>query len=208
MSSSKTLGQGTINACAVQNFQDLVVHIFKGEIKALSLKRYQLMSQLIQQQLESYLTSGFRSPIVSGSNICVINLNLLHILRIMEKKRFLQRQSELNKLVQKLLHCAIACDETAVRYVNESDQEGMMKCIGLTRDCSAACLRAIKELSRNSNATRNVLAACEETSRECAEECRKYPSEECRSCAVVCEHCAEGCYSFSKHFPRLDIIFP
>jgi hypothetical protein len=130
MSSSKTLGQGTINASAAQNFQDLVIHIFKGEVKALRLKRYQLMSQLIQQQLESYLTSGFRSPIVSGSNICVINLNLIHILRIMEKKRFLQRQSELNKLVQRLLHCAITCDETAVRYVNESDYFSIVALVG------------------------------------------------------------------------------
>src|SRR5688500_9545014 len=140
MNSSRTLGRDTANASTLRIFQGLVNHIFKGEVRILNLKRHQLMSQLIYQQLESYLTSDFSSPIVSGSSTCIINLNLIHILRIMEKKKFLQRQSELNRLVQRLVHCAITCDETAARCVNRSDKEGMARCIGLTKDCTTACL--------------------------------------------------------------------
>jgi hypothetical protein len=183
----------------LQVFRDLVIHIFKGEVTVLSLKRYQLMNQLIHQQLESYLTSGLRSPIVSGSNTCVINLNLIHILRIMEKKKYLQWQSELSKLVQKLLHCAITCGEISVRCFNESDKE-MTRCIGLTNECKVACLRAVKVLTRNFETARSVLSACEEASRLCASECRKYPSKDCQSCAIVCEQCAEGCYKFQQAF--------
>lgn len=82
------------------------------------------MDQNIQHQVKSHLTPGFISQIVSDSNVCTIDLNLIHILRIMERKRSLQLRQELSKkFIQKLFDCAVLCKEAGGRCLNDGQEE-------------------------------------------------------------------------------------
>jgi hypothetical protein len=101
---------------------------------------------------------------------------------------------ENQKLIQKLLECALTCEHCATSCLQEENVAIMAKCISLDRDCSDICLQAARLVQRESPIARQFLLLCEEICRMCAEECSKHHDEHCMRCAEACTICADACH--------------
>ncbi|MDB5009326.1 MAG: four-helix bundle copper-binding protein [Mucilaginibacter sp.] len=99
----------------------------------------------------------------------------------------------INKLIEKLLNCFLACEDCYTACLNEEDVNLMKRCIGLDRDCADICLQGVSLLKRNSEIIIPYLTLCEKVCRLCAEECVKHEAEHCKLCAAACVACADAC---------------
>ncbi|MEJ6981281.1 four-helix bundle copper-binding protein [Pedobacter sp. P351] len=97
-------------------------------------------------------------------------------------------------LIQKLLNCALTCENCATSCLQEEDVAMMAKCIRLDIDGSDICFQAARLLQRESQIALQFLLLCEEVCRMCADECSKHDAEHCRRCAEACRVCAEACH--------------
>lgn len=102
-------------------------------------------------------------------------------------------------LIQKLLDCALACENCATACLGEEDVKMMAACIKLDRDCADLCLQAARLLQRQSDIALQYLLLCEEICRQCAEECGKHQHGHCQQCAQACRTCADACHA--NHVP-------
>ena len=98
-------------------------------------------------------------------------------------------------LIQKLLDCALACENCATACLHEEDVAAMVRCIALDRDCADICIEAARLLKRNSEIGHQYLVLCEEICRMCADECGIHQHEHCQQCTVACKACAEACHA-------------
>jgi hypothetical protein len=99
------------------------------------------------------------------------------------------------ELQQKLINCALACEECEAACLNEDNITLLARCIELDRDCADICLQAARLLKRESEIGDDYLLVCEKMCRMCAEECRKHNHEHCRVCADECDACADACHA-------------
>jgi hypothetical protein len=111
---------------------------------------------------------------------------------ISPKTGILSSQKELR---EKLINCALVCEECETACLNEDNITLLARCIELTRDCSDICLQAARLLQRQSEIAEDYLLVCEKICRLCMEECRKHTMEHCRTCADECEACADACHA-------------
>jgi len=98
-------------------------------------------------------------------------------------------------LIQKLMACALSCENCATACLAEEDIAMMANCIKLDRDCADICVLAARLLQRNSDIAHQYLVLCEEICRMCADECGKHQQEHCQKCAEACRDCAEVCHA-------------
>jgi hypothetical protein len=98
-------------------------------------------------------------------------------------------------LIQKLLDCALTCENCATACLQETDVQMMARCISLDRDCSDLCFQAARLLKRGSEIGHQFLLICEEICRMCADECSKHTAQHCKDCAKSCMECAEACHA-------------
>ena len=98
-------------------------------------------------------------------------------------------------LIQKLLACALACENCATACLHEDDVAMMANCVMLDRDCADICTLAARLLQRNSDIAHQYLVLCEEICRMCSAECGKHRHEHCNKCAEACRECAETCHA-------------
>ncbi len=103
-----------------------------------------------------------------------------------------------HELIQKLLNCALSCENCATGCLKEEDVKMMARCISLDRDCADICIQAAQLLKRDSEIGHQYLLICEEICRMCAAECGKYAHEHCKQCAQACKDCADACHAHHK----------
>jgi hypothetical protein len=130
--------------------------------------------------------------------------DFFQILKIMQNKK--SKSKSLNEssqaLVQQLLECAIACEHCAASCLNEENVDMMTRCIELDRDCADTCLHTAKLITRGSEISDVILAACEKICRICADECKKHSTDHCQICAETCQSCADACH---EHHGNLQL---
>jgi hypothetical protein len=95
------------------------------------------------------------------------------------------------ELVQKLLECAMACEDCVKADRQRGD--ALTNCARLNRDCADICLQAISFLKRNSELTGHYLKLCEEVCLLCAKACEGSYTEDGQRCVVACNNCAQAC---------------
>jgi hypothetical protein len=105
------------------------------------------------------------------------------------------QNSSVRDLQQKLIECALTCEDCERACLNEDNITLMARCIELDRDCADICLQAARLLKRDAEIADDFLVVCEKMCRMCAEECRKHNQDHCRNCAEVCETCADACHA-------------
>ncbi len=98
------------------------------------------------------------------------------------------------ELVQKLIECALTCEECEAACLNEENITLLARCIELDRDCADICLQASRLVQRDSEISEEYLMVCEKICRMCAEECNKHNHDHCRMCAEACVSCADACH--------------
>jgi hypothetical protein len=98
------------------------------------------------------------------------------------------------KLIQKLIDCALSCENCATLCLKEENVSMMSCCISLDRDCADICTQAARLLKRDSEIGHQYLLLCEEICRMCGDECGKHEHEHCKECAQACKICADACH--------------
>lgn len=97
-------------------------------------------------------------------------------------------------LIDQLIRCAIECNHCMISCLEEKDVKAMKRCIKLDIDCAEVCQVTASLLSRGSEVSEKMLAACAEICNACADECGKHSQmDHCKRCADVCRQCAEEC---------------
>lgn len=99
------------------------------------------------------------------------------------------------ELLQKLIECALTCEECEAACLNEENITLLARCIELDRDCADICLHASRLVQRDSEIADEYLKVCENICRMCAEECNKHNLEYCKMCADTCLACANACHA-------------
>jgi len=89
--------------------------------------------------------------------------------------------------------CADACDRCAAACLKEPDVRQMARCIALDMDCAAICRLAAGFMSRGSQVSREICAACSDVCLICADECGSHPHDHCQRCADACRRCSDEC---------------
>ena len=95
------------------------------------------------------------------------------------------------ELLQKLIECALTCEECEAACLNEENITLLARCIELDRDCADICL----QVQRDSEISEEYLMVCEKICRMCAEECNKHNHDHCKMCADACIACADACHA-------------
>jgi hypothetical protein len=95
--------------------------------------------------------------------------------------------------------CAQACTVCADACLGEEMVKDLVRCIRLDLDCADICQATGRVASRQSAAevglTLQMIAACQEACRLCAEECERHADRHahCRICAEACRDCESAC---------------
>jgi hypothetical protein len=98
----------------------------------------------------------------------------------------------LKDLQQKLIQCALICEECEAACLNEENITLMARCIELTRDCADICIQGARLLQRQFEVADEYLLLIDKICKTCSEECRKHNFDYCQECANVCEACADA----------------
>jgi hypothetical protein len=181
---------------------EVMTHFLSGRLKILrwNCAGYTTMRRmrLIDNRLISLTLRG--RPLNEHS----ILSDFFQIMKIMQNKK--SKSKSFNEssqaLVQQLLECAIACEYCAASCLNEENVDMMARCIELDRDCADTCFHTAKLITRGSEISDVILAACEKICRICADECKKHDTEHCQVCAETCERCADACH---EHHGNLQL---
>lgn len=100
------------------------------------------------------------------------------------------------KFLEKLAHCAAACDNCLDACLDEDNLKMMVKCIRLDRDCAKICMLTHSFVASNSAHAKHVAKECQEICRLCGEECAKHETDHCKECAKACKECEDACRAF------------
>ena len=101
------------------------------------------------------------------------------------------------ELLEKLAHCAAACENCMDACLDEEDVKRMVQCIRTDRDCAKICHITASFVASNSAYASQLVKQCKEICSACAAECEKHEMEHCQACAKACRECEEACKSFS-----------
>ncbi len=93
--------------------------------------------------------------------------------------------------IEALLRCIEACN--VCYHASLKEEQDMVHCIELDRDCAEVCNLAVNLLQRSSKFSKQVLAVCAEICDVCGAECKSHNQQHCQDCAEACFHCAEEC---------------
>ncbi|WP_428568604.1 four-helix bundle copper-binding protein [Ramlibacter sp.] len=94
--------------------------------------------------------------------------------------------------------CAETCNHCAAACLQEQDVKMMARCIALDIDCAEICALAAAAMSRASESSKVICAACAEVCRRCADECSKHKMQHCQQCAQACQKCAQECRAMAE----------
>lgn len=89
--------------------------------------------------------------------------------------------------------CATACDHCAAACLSEPDLGSLARCIALDLDCAQICRVAAGFMARGSDLSQELCRTCAEVCDACADECTRHEMDHCRACAEACRRCAEEC---------------
>ncbi len=95
--------------------------------------------------------------------------------------------------------CALTCTSCADACLAEEQVQELVRCIRLNLDCADVCNATGSVLTRQTSPdpglARNMLEACAEACRVCAQECERHARhhEHCRVCAEACRRCEQVC---------------
>lgn len=95
--------------------------------------------------------------------------------------------------IEACMQCAVECNHCAAACLQEQDVKMMARCIALDIDCAEICQLAAGVMSRASESSRTVCAACADICQKCGEECARHKMDHCRRCAEACQRCADEC---------------
>lgn len=101
------------------------------------------------------------------------------------------------ELIQKLIDCALTCEESEAACLNEENITLLARCIEPDRDCADICLQASRLVQMDSEIVEEYLSVCEQICRMCAEECNKHNHEHCKICAEACLTCANAYHALA-----------
>jgi hypothetical protein len=80
--------------------------------------------------------------------------------------------------------------------MNEMDNDHLMRCMMLDKECYEICRLTGSLLENDSENTDKFIKLCVEICEACAIECEKHPEEHCKRCAAECRKCIETCLAF------------
>ena len=106
--------------------------------------------------------------------------------------------------IEKIFTCAQVCTSCADACLAEEMTPELKQCIRTDLDCADICTAAAKVATRRTGSNeamiRQMLEACENACRLCAEECEKHAEmhEHCRICAQSCRDCESACQAALK----------
>ncbi len=95
--------------------------------------------------------------------------------------------------------CSLACSACAVACLSDEHVADLERCIRLTLDCADVCNDTGRglfgQMSSEPALARNMLEACAQACRLCAEECGRHAHDHvhCRICATACRRCEQAC---------------
>jgi Domain of Unknown Function (DUF326) len=87
--------------------------------------------------------------------------------------------------------CLEACN--ICYHASLKEEQRMMQCIELDRECADICSYAISSIQRSSKFVPDVLTLCARICEACGTECKSHDHRHCQDCAEACFRCAEEC---------------
>jgi hypothetical protein len=105
----------------------------------------------------------------------------------------------LARSIEQCFVCALQCTSCADACLAEEQVQDLVRCIRLNLDCADICDATGRVLTRQTSSeprlARDMLEACAQTCRACAEECERHAHhhEHCRVCAEGCRRCEQAC---------------
>jgi Domain of Unknown Function (DUF326) len=104
------------------------------------------------------------------------------------------------RCIEDCYDCSESCTQCADDCLGEESVHALTTCIRLNLDCSDICATTGRVVSRRTGydpaVTSEVLRACIQACRSCADECNIHAAhgmEHCRVCAEECRRCEESC---------------
>jgi hypothetical protein len=100
----------------------------------------------------------------------------------------------IQRFIDASISCAVECERCAKECLKDDGDDGLpMRCIGLTRQCSAVCRGASELVTIGGEYSSLLFDACARICKACAEECEKYQGEHFEYCARECRACIDEC---------------
>lgn len=104
------------------------------------------------------------------------------------------------RCIEMCLDCAETCRICADACLSEEEVADLRRCIRLNLDCADLCAVTARLTGRRAGPgsetpVRDMLHACMEACRLCAEECHHHAAhhDHCRVCAEACDACSTAC---------------
>jgi hypothetical protein len=104
--------------------------------------------------------------------------------------------SAYKEVLRAMDRCMEACNVCYHACLKEEQQ--MMRCIELDRDCAEICAYSINAIQRSSKFVDRILRLCAEICEACGTECKSHDHRHCQDCAKACFHCAVECRKLIK----------
>lgn len=101
-----------------------------------------------------------------------------------------------DEITSELYACASTCNDCYEACMNEKDNEHLMRCMMLDKECYEICRLTGSLLENDSENIDKFIKLCVEICEACAVECDKHPQEHCKRCAAECRKCIDICMSF------------
>ena len=99
-----------------------------------------------------------------------------------------------NAIVKQLMDCAATNVRCVAECLSINDARLMMECVQYCSDCAELCMKTARLLKAGSRMGVQYLTMCEEASRLCYEECKKYSNlRVCVDCMQENKRCADAC---------------
>ncbi len=106
----------------------------------------------------------------------------------MSKKNF-------QECIDNCLNCHAVCLEMIPHCLDKGGRHAESKHVGLLLDCAAICQTSAGFMLRNSAFFADACRTCARLCDACAEDCAKFTDDkEMQRCADVCRKCAESCH--------------
>lgn len=106
---------------------------------------------------------------------------------------------DFNELLVTAARHAMFCAEMCTSCADACGAEKMdmaqcvRSCLDCADVCAAAARLAVRRTGRNIEVLRLMLKSCARVCDLCAEECEQYEHSHCRLCAEMCRECASDC---------------
>jgi len=113
-----------------------------------------------------------------------------------------QEQDEMSECLKACVDCAAVCSVCSAACLMEENLGALRQCILLDLNCAKICEATAGVLARRVGLGREILLACAQACRLCADECDKHASmhAHCRVCADACRRAEKACSDFVVTF--------